>query len=442
MRPALTLSTLDPSAPLDDLESLARLIPDDVWILAIGESVHAAHEFYRLRHRLMRFLVERMNFTALAWESGFPEGFLINDYVHGRRSDRMRVLIDGMTMHMGRCQEMADIVDWLRERNESDAPPVDFYGLDLPGSSAALRPVFDILAPYIEKVDPGFNPRLKRLRELVAAFAADPAEDPTKLTLVGTAVVHQYSALPATDRNELTALLADLSARSSALQRSYIERSDPETYDRMRQLLRVAAQLDLQLRAVAIFMAGDPAACEANIRDTTMVDTAEWILGRHERLIVLAHNGHIQRTPISTVPGFAPVDTLGVHLAGRFGDRYLPIGTTCGGGELIVPRTTVVDGKHETDLVIRDLPPADADVVDSVLDSSVSGTALVDLRTLDAKDAARIDTAHRMRVLDQFIDIDVRRAFDMLIHVPRITIWHSDTNASFPDLRTSGSCAG
>jgi len=52
------LSTTDPAGALDDLEPLARLIRDDVRVVAVGESAHAAHEFYALRHRLIRFLVE------------------------------------------------------------------------------------------------------------------------------------------------------------------------------------------------------------------------------------------------------------------------------------------------------------------------------------------------------------------------------------------------
>jgi erythromycin esterase len=438
------LSTLDPAAALDDLEPLARLIGDHVRVVAVGESAHGAHEFYALRHRIIRFLVERMNFTALVWESGFPEGLMVDDFIIGRRQDRERVLIDGMTMHMGRCREMGEILDWLRGHNASRAGgsnsaegAVRFYGLDLPGSSAALGPALDVVRSYVERVDPGFGPRLKRLLELAASFGPDPASTSTtsKLVLVGTAVIYQYVARPVADRNELTALLADLGVRFDALRRLYLERSDAEQYDVARQHLRVAAQLDVQLRAVAAFMTGDAAACEANIRDLTMADTVEWVLRGEERVIVLAHNGHVQRTPISTVPGMTPVDTLGVHLAHRLGERYLTIGTTCGGGDIIVPRTSTVDGKYETELIIKDLPPAGADTIDGLLDASLSGMGLLDLRTLGPRSAAAIDAAHRMRMLDQIMEIDVRRAFDMLIHVPRISLWHSEVNAALADTR-------
>lgn len=424
----------DPATALDDLEPLVRLIGEDVRVVAIGESAHATHEFYTLRHRLSRFLVERMNFTALAWESGFPEGFMVDDWIHGGQQDRERILAEGISMHLGRCQEMSDLLDWLRARNASNSNSVRFYGLDLPGSGATLLPALEVVGSFIESVDPGFRPRLARLRELAASFGPGTAPNNTsKIVIAGTAAIQQYVALPVADRNELTALLADLAARFDALRRTYVERSDAARYELVRQHLRVAAQLDLQLRIVATGMAGDTAAYEANIRDMMMADTVEWVLGREKRIIVLAHNGHIQRTPIATCAG--PIDTLGVHLAHRLGSRYLTIGTTCGRGEIIIMRTTNVDGSPETELVIRDLPPIGDDIIDSVLDSSLAGTALLDLRTLDPRSASLIDAAHRMRMQDQVLEIDVRRSFDMLIHVPCISLWTSPVNATLPDER-------
>jgi erythromycin esterase len=236
----IPLSTIDPAAPLDDLEPLTRLIGAGVRVVAVGESVHGAHEFYALRHRLARFLVERLNFTALAWESGFPEGFLVDDYLHGRRADRDRVLRDGMTMHMGRCEEMATLVDWLRGHNAAGRGPVHFYGLDLPATGGSLGPALDVVAPYVESADPGFHSRLARLRDLARAFGPTaPPDDSEKITLAGTAAIYQYVALPVADRNELTALLADLAARFDALRRTYVERSDAGRYDVARQHLRM-----------------------------------------------------------------------------------------------------------------------------------------------------------------------------------------------------------
>jgi erythromycin esterase len=436
--------SIEVAAGQEDLAPLARLIDDGVRAVAIGESVHAAHEFYALRHRLIRFLVERLNFTALAWETGFPEACIVNAYIQGQALDRERALMDGMTMHMGRCEEMGALVDWLRDSNASRAGKakgrgIRFYGLDFPGAEIPLAPALEVVLPYVESVDLGFQPRLDRLRELAGLNKPRPAPQGSegKLVFTGAAAVRHYSALSVTERDEQTARLADLSARFDAMQRLYIERSDTERYELARQHLRVAARLDLQLRAVVALMAGDAAACEGNIRDATMADTLEWILEREERVIILAHNGHIQRTPIATPTGsVSGVDTLGVHLARRLGEQYLTIGTTCGSGAMIAMRAVPgADGSPDSELYLRDLPPAADDAIDRILDQGLTATSLVDLRSLGPQSAALVAAARRMRMQDQQMEINVRQAFDLLIHVPRITPWTSSVNASMPDER-------
>src|SRR5262249_242801 len=124
------------------------------------------------------------------------------------------------------------------------------------------------------------------------------------------------------------------------------------------------------------------------------------------------------------------------------GNQYLTIGTTCGGGEIIAARTTCVDGAYETELVIRDLPPADDDTIDSLLDSSLAGTRLLDLRTLDPGSASVIDAARRMRMQDQVVEIDVRRSFDLLIHVPPLSLWAPPATAILPAPRAGNAPAG
>src|SRR5579872_1464147 len=56
-------------------------------IVALGEAARRVEEFYQLRSRLLRFLVEQMGFTAFAMESGFAEGIKINDYLLGRTGE-------------------------------------------------------------------------------------------------------------------------------------------------------------------------------------------------------------------------------------------------------------------------------------------------------------------------------------------------------------------
>jgi erythromycin esterase len=79
---ATAADSLDPRAPLDDLEPLREVI-GDARVVAIGESAHYVREFYLLRHRLLRFLAERLGFTVYALEAPFTEAHAIDAWVQG-----------------------------------------------------------------------------------------------------------------------------------------------------------------------------------------------------------------------------------------------------------------------------------------------------------------------------------------------------------------------
>ncbi|MFL6123562.1 MAG: erythromycin esterase family protein, partial [Actinophytocola sp.] len=92
---AHALRTPDPDdAGTDDFGDLAPLrdVVGDARVVAIGESTHRIHEFYQLRHRLTRFLVAELGFTAFVMESGFAEGLRVNDWVLGGPGDPAELL--------------------------------------------------------------------------------------------------------------------------------------------------------------------------------------------------------------------------------------------------------------------------------------------------------------------------------------------------------------
>jgi erythromycin esterase len=135
------LRSIDPSD--DDFSDLAPLreIVGAARIVSIGESTHRIHEFYQVRHRLTRFLVAELGFTAVVMESGFAEGIAADQWIRTGAGDLEDVLRSGITYSFGRCEEMREQMLWLRARNQAGAQ-VSFYGMDLADSSgSAGRPV-------------------------------------------------------------------------------------------------------------------------------------------------------------------------------------------------------------------------------------------------------------------------------------------------------------
>jgi erythromycin esterase len=426
--PLAPLSTLDPRAGLDDLGFVQALV-GNARVVAIGESTHYTHEFYQLRHRLTRYLIERLGFTAIAFESGFSEAFVTDGWIGGAPGRLADVQAAGLTYLFGQCAEMADMLSWLRGLNARRPWPVRFYGVDLPASCGSLQPALRAVERYLADADPAWVPHLARLRELAGAYvSADPRCDAeTRRAL------RAYCALPQSKRDELTGLLADMTARFDAVELQYRERTGTEGYDVARQHLRVARQLDTWLRDNATAAAGEHPFFDINIRDASMAQTVGWILGREERLVILAHNLHIQRTPyglswLSESGSAGTASSLGHHLADSLGDDYLVLGTTFGTGEVV----GVEAGRPSPDApvwnirdVVRQLDPVEPGSVDGLLAAVQPTPGVLDLRTLTATDADLLRGPRAMRSLDQYVEVPVTAAYDALVHVPTITLWQS-----------------
>jgi erythromycin esterase len=405
----ILLPTLDPDAPLDDLEWLGQAI-GDARVVAIGESSHYNREFYRLRHRLLRYLVEKHGFSAYALESGFIEGWLTDGWVRGRDADcgdpdrLSRVMVEGMTSLMGLWTEMRAHLVWMRRHNGTATQPVGFYGIDMPGSMVSLLPGVDALIAYLGDADPEFRVD-PSIREAASVFAMPSA-------FSAPATIAAYGSLAPDKRDALTASLADLTARMAARRLDFLRRTTVDAYERALQSLNITVTLDAMTREMA---RGDQHGLMLN-REATLAQTVEWILRREDRIVLAAHNGHVQRWP-GTMPGMPPLTTMGVHLADRLGDDYRAIGTTFATGQILNAAPDFYTGK-----LFMDLEGApDPGSLDALLAGSHRGPFATVLRQLGPADTAAVRAVTQQRYGAFYSDQRPLDAFDVVIHLPHLT---------------------
>ncbi|MEW2353576.1 erythromycin esterase family protein [Spirillospora sp. NPDC029432] len=156
-RNAVPLTT-DPRAPLDDLGAL-RGIAGEAAVVGLGESTHGSREQFRAKHRMARYLVERMGFRTIAMEHDFSHGVEIDRYVTTGRGDP-REIVMGMRFPFWMSEEILDMVRWMRSYNLAHDRQVRFLGADL----TRLRDRgFDEVTGYVRRVAPGRLAELERL---------------------------------------------------------------------------------------------------------------------------------------------------------------------------------------------------------------------------------------------------------------------------------------
>lgn len=305
------LETDDPAAETAGLEPLREAIADRT-VVGLGEATHGTREFFRLKHRFVRLLVEELDVRLIGLEAIFAEVLAIDRYVRGREGTAETAL-DGLDFWIWDTEEMLAMVEWLQAFN-AGRPPGDrvrFYGIDAQFTGAAAEAVEE----YLDRVDPTY---LKSVRADL-----EPLIDPGLWIWPAEGQDEQRGAL---DR-----LVPELRRTFDERRSAYVARSSELAWEVVRQHVTVLEQVQALARAVQA--APDGSSDETlRIRDRAMADNLAWIIDHEplDRLVLWAHNGHVNRTKATSNGSSAP--SMGSHLAEWYGEGYYALGFEFGHG--------------------------------------------------------------------------------------------------------------
>jgi erythromycin esterase len=405
---AAALDTLDPDAPLDDLEPLRDII-GDARVVALGEGCHFVREFTTARRRILRFLAERCGFTALAFEFGFAEGPALDRWLRGEGEDADLAALGGTTSS-GVTGELAR---WLRRYNRTAGRPLRFLGIDVPQAGGTLRPALEPVAGYLREVDPDALPFAERALEISDRFAGGSV----------AVAAPRWAGLDRADQDALTAALGRLVLRSRALEPRYVERGGRERYDTALRRIEAAWHADYMVGALNGVFTGTGIPLDTSVRDRYMADSLLWQLDRAEpdaRIVLAAHNNHIQKTPVH-YDGEPFAYVMGHYLAGALGGDYRVIAMTHTAGS--VPEMDT-DGSGEVGFSIVETPlapPGPGSDEGALVDAGLgSGITLTDLRGAPrAADGSVLPGSVRSQSAEMVTPVP--EAFDAVLTVPTAT---------------------
>jgi len=373
----IPLRTLDPrDQDLSDLEPLGDMV-GDARVVAVGESAHGAREFYQIKHRILRYLVRELGFSAFVMESGFAESLAVNKWIQGGVGDLDEISRTGITYGFGDGDDMHDQLTWMRGWNETHTHQVRFYGLDLPGSSTSPGPGIRACLARLDAVSG--DDALAALGELGTQMEA----------------VARYRSMPARERTRLSRGLAIL------VERARIS-SDEVALRCALSVQRLDEMLAMEWPVVR--------PTDGNPRDQFMADTVQWILDREARIVISAHNGHVGRGLWHGRP------VLGSLLDSVLGDAMVVVGTTYGAGRVV---RVVPHGPLPTnwEVTLDELAPPPARSLDALMASAGLPLHFLNLRALP--DGLVESTA--MVVDHDLWDIAPQSAFDAVIHVDHVS---------------------
>lgn len=130
----------------------------DAKVVAVSEAAHNVKEFISTNAAIVEYLVKNKGFNTIVVESGFPESRIVHDYILGKQVDKA-TWIGGLNEMYARWTEFTDMIEWMREYNQSvgDDNKIKFYGLDITGYYTDLRPTFRQIIDVLEKTAPVYT---------------------------------------------------------------------------------------------------------------------------------------------------------------------------------------------------------------------------------------------------------------------------------------------
>jgi erythromycin esterase len=281
---AAPFTTLEPGVddaeltPLDDIIGNARIV-------GLGEGTHGTSEFFKMKSRIVSYLARNLGFTIFAIEANMPEAYKMNDYVLNGNGDP-KELLAGMYFWTWNTQEVLDMVNWMRQFNQSGQGRIQFLGFDMQFAGVAMNHV----AEFAGRADPALMSMVVSNYGTVALVVNQPSgqANSTEVTSAMMAAKTVWQQLVAN-------------------RAQYVQHQDPATVDWAIQNAQIV------LQCVTTQSAGD-----GTYRDAQMAANIEWIAVQNPgaRIVLWAHDYHISRQPGS----------MGGALAQYFGPDYVTIG--------------------------------------------------------------------------------------------------------------------
>ncbi|MFW6088214.1 MAG: protein-L-isoaspartate(D-aspartate) O-methyltransferase [Gemmatimonadota bacterium] len=374
----LLAESMEPFTDIDEV-ALGGLVEriGDARVVLLGEATHGTSEFYRMRARITRELIERHGFGIVAVEADWPDAARIDHYVRGREpgtetTDDWKAF-SRFPAWMWRNAEVREFVDWLHEYNaeRSEAERAGFYGLDL----YSLYRSIDAVLSYLDREDPETARVARNRYGCLSPWERDPA------VYGRAALTGRYR----TCESEVVEMLRELLER----QLEFAARDGELFFDAV-QNARVVANAERYYR---VMYYGSRESW--NLRDSHMFDTLRTLLAFHgpdARAVVWEHNSHVGNAA-ATEMGARGEHNVGQLSREHFGDGAFLVGFGTNHG------TVAAASDWGGALEIKDVRPAHRESYERLFHETGIPAGLLHLRDPDRAevreelDPARLERA-------------------------------------------------
>ncbi len=268
-------------------------------IIGLGEATHGTAEFFKAKHRIFKYLVEKHGYKIFAFEADFGESVLLNDAIQKSDSGSIENLMK-TKMHFWtwKTEEVKDLLVWMctYNLNKPDDAKVQYMGIDCQYNT--YHP--DMVKEYLFKTDAPFSSFAEGILNEAKTGSKDSFKSYSQETF-----------------NSFIKQIDNLKDSSVAHKTRLIQASSEKDYLLHERILEVVRQVAVQ---GYYFQKKD---YTINYRDKFMAENAAWMLDyfKGKKVVVWAHNAHIGNNS-----GYGRSGSLGNYLDLKMSNNYATVG--------------------------------------------------------------------------------------------------------------------
>jgi len=300
---AIPLKSVIPETGMKDLSPLKKTLKN-VKIVGLGEATHGTKEFFQMKHRMIEFLVKKLDYRILAMEFNYVGAENINNYILYGIGDASTAL-GSQGLMVWDTEEILDLIEWLRFYNQSvpDNKKVRIRGLDVRCNYVGDN--FSMIHQYLQKVDP------QKAHESDSLLIMIKKMDSGIIQGINTDSC----------KNEFLKLLAGFSLGKG----DYVQHSSEKEYKTIYKRLITIGQ-NLCINFVTIDDPRESYYEKTRLRDFFMASNFMSLLQEEKpdtKFIVWGHNMHISKADTSETNG---INMFGNYLQEAYGNKYYAFG--------------------------------------------------------------------------------------------------------------------
>lgn len=362
-------------------------------IVGVGEGAHFVSEFSTIRFNLIRHLINLLEFNTIGLECSAIQGEKLNKWLN-ETSDEINIGNYASPLTRGLY---GSVLLQLKKYLKNTGRRVKIIGVDIPNTLSPIEE-YESMCREATIFDPEISTALNELGKVINGISGESAVNSSS----------SWVQLSEELRQKGITIATRLRLRYEALEPLFSERYQKEIGLRYYQSL-LALQYTLEaLAGMSALFRGSGIEGETSVRDHFMSKCITSYMDKHPetKLIVLAHNNHIQKVPVVFSGELAGIP-MGQYLCSK--ENYRAVALTHIGDT--VPEMVFPDNKSPVGFSVMDSPasPLEPKCIEYLCSD-------LEKRGETQSNYDRTFTAQGIRSQNSIAEMDINAGFDMVIY--------------------------